>query len=96
MKLVAVLVVLTGLVLAPVWGAPPAEACENCSCQGEGTSKVSQVIQALTGVGSTPQAAGAVVTSNDSLTPVGKLAQTATRRLGMDNMLGVSMPVYWR
>ena len=96
MKPVAVLVVLAGLVLVPVWGAPLAEACENCPCQSEGTGQVNPVIRALTGVGGSPQTAGAVVTSNDSLTTVGKRAQTATRRLGTGNMLGISMPVYWR
>jgi hypothetical protein len=96
MRRAALFVVLTGLVLAPVWGAPPAEACENCPCQGEGTGQVSQVIRALTGGGSTPQAAGTVVKADRSTTTVGKLAQAATRRLGASHMFGISMPVYWR
>jgi hypothetical protein len=96
MRRAALFVVLTGLVLAPVWDAPPAEACENCLCQGEGTGQVSQVIQTLTGVGSTPQAAGAVVKSDRSMTTVGKLAQAVTQRLGASHMFGISMPVYWR
>ena len=49
MRRAALFIVLTGLALAPVWGAVPAEACENCACQGEGTGQVSQMIQALTG-----------------------------------------------
>lgn len=92
----AALVVLTGLVLAPVWGTPPAEACENCACQGEGGGQMSQVLQALAGVGSLPQAPGAVVTSDRPLTTVGKLAQAATRRLGASHLFGISLPVYWR
>jgi hypothetical protein len=96
MKLVAVLIVLTGVILAPVWGAPPAEACENCPCQGEESGQVSQMMQALTGAGGPSQTAGSVVTSDGTLTTVGKLAQTATRRLGAGNLLGISMPVHWR
>jgi hypothetical protein len=96
MKLVAVLVVLTGVILAPVWGAPPAEACENCPCQAQGTGQMSQMMQALTGTGGPSQTAGPMVKSYGAMTMVSKLAQTATRRLGAGNLLGISMPVYWR
>jgi hypothetical protein len=96
MKLVAALVVLAGVTLVPVWGALPAEACENCPCQGAGSGQVSQMIQGLTGTRGPSQTAGLVVTSNGALTTVGKLAQAATRRLDAGNLLGISMPVYWR
>lgn len=96
MKLVAVLGVLAGLILVPVWDAPPAEACENCSCRGEGTSQVSRAMQALTGAGGPSQTAGSVVTSDGALTAVGTLAQAVTQRLGAGHLWGISRPVYWR
>jgi hypothetical protein len=96
MTLAAVIIVLAGLVAAPIWGAPPAEACENCSFRGEGTGQVGQIMQALTGVGGPPQTVGPVVTSTGEMTTVGTLAQAVTRRLGAGHLLGVIMPVYWR
>jgi hypothetical protein len=96
MKLVTVLVVLTGVILAPVWGAPPAEACENCPCQGEGTGQASQMTETLTGAGGPSQTTGSVVISNGALPAVGKLAQAVTQRLGAGHLWGISMPVYWQ
>lgn len=96
MKLLAVLAVLAGFVLAPVWGAPPAEACENCSCQGEGSGQMSQVLQALTGAGGNSQPAASVVKSDGPITAVNKRAQAVTRRLGASHLFRISMPVYWR
>ncbi|MGH8069029.1 MAG: hypothetical protein ACRERE_28100 [Candidatus Entotheonellia bacterium] len=96
MKLVAVLIVLTGVILAPVWGVPPAEACENCPCQGAGTGQASQMTETLTGTRGPSQTAGPVVTSNGALTTVGKLTHAVTRRFGAGHLLGISMPVYWR
>ena len=96
MKLAALFVVLTGLVLAPVWGATPAQACENCTCQGEGTGQMSQVIQALTGVGGNSPTAGPVLGSNGRMTTVSKLAEAATRRFGASGLFGINTPIYWR
>lgn len=96
MKLTALFIVLTGLVLAPVWGTPAAQACENCTCQGEGTGQMSQVIQALTGVGGNSPTAGSVLGSNRRVTTVSKLAQAVTRRFGASGLFGISTPIYWR
>jgi hypothetical protein len=96
MKLAAVFMVLTGLLLMPVWGAPSAEACENCPCQGQGSGQISQVMQALTGAGGPSQTAGPVIKSNGALTMVSKLAQAVTQRFGASGMLGISTPVYWQ
>jgi hypothetical protein len=96
MKPVAVLVVLTGVILTPVWGAPPAEACENCPCQDAGAGQVSQVMETLTRAGGPSQTAGPVVTSNGALTTVGKLAQAMARRFGADHLLGISRPGDWQ
>jgi hypothetical protein len=90
------LVVLAGVILVPVWGAPPAEACENCPCQGEGTGQVSRVMETLTRTEGPAQTTGPVVASNGVLTTVGKLAQAMTRRFGAGHLWGISMPVYWR
>jgi hypothetical protein len=80
----------------PVWGVPPAEAYENCPCQGAGTGQASQMMETLTGTRGPSQIAGPVVTSNGALTTVGKLAQAVTRRLGAGHLWGISMPVYWQ
>lgn len=96
MKFTALLVVLTGLVLAPVWGATPASACENCSCQGDGTGQMSQVIQALTGSGGSSEALRPAVTSDGPLRTVSQLAQAVTRRLGASGVFGISTPISWR
>ncbi|MGH8056182.1 MAG: hypothetical protein ACREOH_02930 [Candidatus Entotheonellia bacterium] len=95
MKLAALLPMLTGLILAPVWGATPAQACENCSCQGEGASQANEVVQALTGSWGSSPAVGPVVKS-DGLQTVSKLAQTVSRRLGVSSLFGISPPMYWR
>lgn len=96
MRLMTVLVVLTGVVLAPVWGAPPAEACQHCACQSEGTGQLSQLIHALTGLGSPLRAPEAEIKSGGPWPTAGKLAQVVTRRLGAGGVLGLSAPIDWR
>ena len=96
MKRVALFVVLTGMLLAPVWGATPVQACENCTCQGEGTGQVSQVIQAVTGSGKISPTVEAVVGSSGPMTTVSKLARAVSRRLGASGLFGISAAIYWR
>jgi hypothetical protein len=96
MKVATLLLMVAGLVLAPVWGVPPAEACEKCPCWGGRPSQVSQVIRALPGAGGGSQTAAALVKSNGAMTTASKLAQAVTRRLGTSRMFGISTPIYWR
>jgi hypothetical protein len=85
MTLTAVVIVLTGLVPAPRWGALPTEVREHCSCQGAGAGQASQTMQSWTGTGVNLQTAGPMVTSTKGLTAV-----------GASGVFGASAPVYWR